>query len=587
MGRILGLLTVCVLLASACAGGGVSPRPAGSAPGTPAASFASTFKTTADYGLALVFPAAWVEQEVGDMAFAGVFFTARRTQAGLAEDDQAWVAMRFGRTEAPRGNDGLANAVAEALAASGTPLPDVSYADTKVGRVAVFEQRRNEGTSLTYLIVDPRLTDSCASYSGGYAFVFSYPVEVTDAAAARTEADAIVQSGSFAPLDAKTLASLSKVICPATPVPLPSSFAGQYRTLEAAGSSAVSPSLAIGMDGNPIISYQDRASDDLALYACADPDCSTGTVRTLDAPGTTGLHSAMAIGTDGNPVIRYWDADQDDLRFYACADPKCSSGTARTLVSDGDVGYTGSIAIGADGNPIITFTKWINAFYLEVYACADPKCTGGVVRDLGLGGLLGSVAIGSDGNPVIAFRGTQRGSADSPLKFYACSDITCSAGTVRTLDSDQSEDLELAIGRAGNPVIAYSAMSKSFDESLRLYVCADAVCSAGTVRTLDTNGFVEPSIAIDGRGYPVIGYGSSPGGSWRNDDLITIYACTATDCSTGSIFMPGTAGKADGGTSIRVAPDGTAVIVYCSNPQPTGTGLRLIVARDGISPADH
>jgi len=358
----------------------------------------------------------------------------------------------------------------------------------------------------------------------------------------------------------------------------PSTFPAEYPSLGDAGASGDQPSLAIGRDGVPLISYLDDADENLALYVCSDPACRSGTVRALDEAGRTGFASAMTIGADGNPVIRYYDLTRGDLRFYACADPRCSAGSARTLVSEGDVGNTGSIAIGADGNPIITFSRDVNYVqHLEVYACADPTCTSGVVRDLGLTGLSSAIVIGTDGNPVISFRD---GEADD-LGLYACENPTCSTGTARVLDAGGRTgwDTAMAIGHDGNPLIAYCDATDGY--VLRLYACSDATCSTGSARTLDTDGGLDPSIAIDPLGNPVISYAASPFGDFR--DAIMVYACSTPDCSAGSALMPGTASVASGGTSIGMGPGGATVIAYGDSAYP-GLGLHLIVVPQGVVP---
>jgi len=69
-------------------------------------------------------------------------------------------------------------------------------------------------------------------------------------------------------------------------------------------------SIAIGTDGNPVISYRDATANDLKVARCNDAACA-GADETLTAvdtgPNNVGQFTSLAIGTDGNPVISYLD----------------------------------------------------------------------------------------------------------------------------------------------------------------------------------------------------------------------------------------------------------------------------------------
>ena len=146
----------------------------------------------------------------------------------------------------------------------------------------------------------------------------------------------------------------------ADPVLKPSFRAAINRTLEESGDVGWFSSVAIGADGNPIISHQDATNGDLELYVCDNPTCASGTNQTLETTGNVGAYSSVAIGADGNPVISHQDVSNNDLELYVCADPACTSGTNQTLETTGSVGFHTSVAIGVDGNPIISHLDLIN-----------------------------------------------------------------------------------------------------------------------------------------------------------------------------------------------------------------------------------
>jgi len=120
-------------------------------------------------------------------------------------------------------------------------------------------------------------------------------------------------------------------------------------------------SIAIGVDGNPVISYYDDTNVDLKVASCGDPTCTTATTRAIDTTGWVGIMTSIAIGVDGNPVISYYDDTNGDLKVASCGDPTCTTATTRAIDTTGRVGYSTSIAIGVNGNPVISYTDMTNS----------------------------------------------------------------------------------------------------------------------------------------------------------------------------------------------------------------------------------
>ena len=102
---------------------------------------------------------------------------------------------------------------------------------------------------------------------------------------------------------------------------------------------------------------------DLKVLHCSNTICNFGnTVTTLDSTGLVGQYTSIAIGTDGNPVISYFDATNDDLKVVNCHNISCSGGnTITTLDSTGIVGSHTSIAIGSDNNHVISYLDATNS----------------------------------------------------------------------------------------------------------------------------------------------------------------------------------------------------------------------------------
>lgn len=222
-------------------------------------------------------------------------------------------------------------------------------------------------------------------------------------------------------------------------------------------------SVAIGTDGNPVVSYYDNMPQgDLKVLHCNDRVCdgTEDTISIVASAGDVGQHSSLAIGKDGNPVIAYYDVGNHDLKVARCNDKACAGGNEKISTVDGagDVGEFASLAIGTDGNPVIAYYKRSSGD-LRVAKCNDPACAGGnekrsTVAAAGDVGQYASMGIGLDGRPAVAFYDfTQH-----ILKIVRCNDPACT-GTERiaTLDSagDVGQYASLAIGLDGVPVVAY------------------------------------------------------------------------------------------------------------------------------------
>jgi hypothetical protein len=225
------------------------------------------------------------------------------------------------------------------------------------------------------------------------------------------------------------------------------------RTLDSTGDVGGFTSIAIGLDGNPIISHYDATNGDLKVAACTNPTCTTSTTITLDSMGEVGWHTSIIIGLDGNPIISYYDWDNRDLMVAACTNPTCTTATTATLDTNGDVGYFTSIAIGTNGNPIISHYDATSGD-LKIAACYDPTCTNASSSVITTGdvGQYTSIAIGLDGNPFISYLDLDNGD----LKVAACTN-TCYTSTTSTIDTTGfvGWHTSIAIGRNGVPIISY------------------------------------------------------------------------------------------------------------------------------------
>ncbi len=299
-----------------------------------------------------------------------------------------------------------------------------------------------------------------------------------------------------------------------------------------------SSSITLGADGNPVISYWDWGNGDLKVVKCDDPSCAPGgeVATTVDPSGSarSGIaEPSITIGVDGNPVVSYFDITSLDLKVVKCDDPACAPGgeSIVTLDAAGQVGQGSSITIGADGHPVVAYTDETNAD-LKVVKCNDPACAPGgetvsTVDSAGLVGYSASIAIGVDANPVIVYREVLDfgpGSKVIHLKLVKCDDPACAPGgeTITYLNATEMVGpASIAIAPNGNPVITYSVdtfpLPNPVTPELLLVECGDPACVGDATRlsVIETITGEGISMVIGTDGNPVIASGDTINGRVR------------------------------------------------------------------------
>jgi hypothetical protein len=88
--------------------------------------------------------------------------------------------------------------------------------------------------------------------------------------------------------------------------------------------NADSPSLKVGLDNLPVMSYRDlSAGGSLRVLKCGSANCATGnTITTLDSPGV-GTFTALMLPPDGKPVISYYDFTNSKIKVVKCSNAAC------------------------------------------------------------------------------------------------------------------------------------------------------------------------------------------------------------------------------------------------------------------------
>jgi hypothetical protein len=146
-----------------------------------------------------------------------------------------------------------------------------------------------------------------------------------------------------------------------------------------------------------------------------------------------------------------------------------------------------------------------------------------------------SVALDSNGFPVLAYSGD-----DGPAVVH-CSNAGCSGNPTGHSPGDDDgfvSGSSIVLAQNGNPIVAYSD-----GQDVKLIICKNQNCSGpheaispAAMEGMSYLGTGRPSMALDSRGYPVIGYSSN--------SMLMVLHCSNSDCSGSQ--MAETVDAADG-----------------------------------------
>lgn len=239
-------------------------------------------------------------------------------------------------------------------------------------------------------------------------------------------------------------------------------------------------SLAIGTDGFPVISFQ--AEGALMVAKCNDPACSGGdeTITIVnDLESSTGQGPSIAIGSDGFPVISYQRISApftpSTVKVAKCNDAACLGGDELISIIGNDGRWfnpSTSIAIGPDNFPVTSYPGWDG---LTVVKCNDASCSSEpytrVVMEPIIAHSRASLVLGTLGFPIITYQDYP----DSALKVVHCEDAGCAFDrTISTIEHEHTYGpSSVTVGVDGLPVISYQDRNAL---SLKAAHCESEVC---------------------------------------------------------------------------------------------------------------
>ena len=159
-----------------------------------------------------------------------------------------------------------------------------------------------------------------------------------------------------------------------------------------AEAEAFSTSIAVDVNGDAMISYQDSTDYSVKVAVCdlsesTNANCDqTGdwSTVTVDTEGDMGLNTSIAVDANGDPMISYHDTTNHTLKFAMCDRSASTSGNCdqtadwSTVIVDvgGDVGKHISVWVNANGDPMISYFH-IGTASLRFAVCDRSASTNG------------------------------------------------------------------------------------------------------------------------------------------------------------------------------------------------------------------
>ncbi len=362
------------------------------------------------------------------------------------------------------------------------------------------------------------------------------------------------------------------------------------------------PSLAIGPDGIPVVSWQVLSNNNWEIYARRWNGSSWVEMGMGSASGggisnnKTGSYSpSLAIGLDGAPVVAWSDHTEEAARIFvrrwngsAWVEVGAGSATTVGIGNNDDSAHSPSLAIGPDNSPIVAWESRIHmrVFVKRFNGATWAEVSAGSASGDGISGNQGSarlpsLAVSINGKPVVAWRDSADGVSEIYLRRWNDSawvemgqNSSSSHGGISS--TGKAAYPSLAFGPDGNPVVAWEDNSsgdweiyvKRWNGSAWVQMGAGSASGGGVSNNRGNSR--NPSLAIGPDGATVVAW-QDEYDYWKSGIYVRRW--------NGSAWVEMGAGSASGvgisngssefySPSLVIGPDGVPVIAW-SGPSDT------------------
>lgn len=243
------------------------------------------------------------------------------------------------------------------------------------------------------------------------------------------------------------------------------------------------PALTVGPDGMPVVAWPDSRNGYYEIYV-RRWNGSAWVQFGNSATGGGDSHEgnwmappALAIGIDGNPIVAWEDSITGDAEIYlrrwngsSWAEMGTASATGGGISNNDASSHSPSLVVDSQGRPVIAWRddssgvaeiyvrRWNGSSWAEMGAGSD---SGGGISNSGEGAYFPSLAVSSNGTLTIAWSDRSGGDAEIYIRSWngfswePTGNSTASGGGISD-SSGGSYDPSLAISQDNRLVVAWS-----------------------------------------------------------------------------------------------------------------------------------
>lgn len=128
-------------------------------------------------------------------------------------------------------------------------------------------------------------------------------------------------------------------------------------------------SLALDILGNPVIAYEDTASNTLKVLHCGNATCTAG--NSISSVATNANQPAIKLEVSGNPIVSY--GSSNGMMVVHCGNANCTAGNTFSVIDANNNGWDSSLALDGIGNPVISYYNPLGQ-NLKITHCGSAGC---------------------------------------------------------------------------------------------------------------------------------------------------------------------------------------------------------------------